>query len=435
MLVGLSGALLVFYWEIDTAVTRDKFRVDHASVNPDFDAMLSVVRKAYPDRLVLSFERYGLSNTESYPFILTKQLPMTSAGPDMSGVKNLARAPALEVFVDPQADRIIGDRGYWTWFRLLRSFHMELFFPETGERIVGALGVVLLTTVIVGAIMWWNESKHRLGHALRLHPSAAKPRLFREIHTVGGIYVTLFLAQQACSGALVADLFPVQTVIRSLFGQSFAWPPSDIGAETVTPITANAARDVALALHPNSDIVQLVFPNALFKYYSIRLYPTDQPKTRFTRQVFIDPKTGKIVLTFDPSGQSFFRRLSGLWMIWIHNGQFFGLPGRLILVATGLMLTLLFPTGLYLWLRKWSLARADTTAGSSGSLEDAFRQDIVQGVHSHCPRSFAAVCLHAPRIPIGGNALVGIPPWCRPRRVTPARLKLVVAATASCARA
>ena len=66
----------------------------------------------------------------------------------------------------------------------------------------------------------------------------------------------------------------------------------------------------------------------------------------------VAPATGSIVRTFDPARQSPARRFFGAWMIWMHNGQFFGLSGRVLLVATGLVLALLFPSGLYVWLRR-----------------------------------------------------------------------------------
>lgn len=354
MLMGLSGALLVFHWEIDSAIARDQVLVDQPVARPDFDAMSAEVQRAYPDRVILSSERHGLSDRESLPFVLTRRLPSTSTGPDFSVVQDLERAPALEVFVDPHTHAILGERRYWTWFRLLHAFHAELFLHGVGERTVGALGLLLLTTVIAGVILWWRESKQRLGRSLRLNWSAPRPRLYRDIHTVGGIYVALLLVVQATSGALVANLFPVQDLIRQLLGSSETAAPSAAPqpAGPTPRITANAARDIALTVHPGSAVVMLVFPNPLSNFYSVRLYPTDQPRTRFTRQVLIDPATGNIVRSFDPALQSLARRFFGQWMIWMHNGQFFGLAGRVLLVATGLILTLLFPSGLYIWLRR-----------------------------------------------------------------------------------
>ncbi|MFO1427361.1 MAG: PepSY-associated TM helix domain-containing protein [Steroidobacteraceae bacterium] len=184
--------------------------------------------------------------------------------------------------------------------------------------------------------------------------SATRPRLYRDIHTVGGIYVTLLLALQAISGALIADLFPVQMLLGRWLGSAENAATTVASMPAVQPprIGANTARDIALGVHPSSTVVLVVFPNSLSNFYSVRLYPTDQPKTRYTRQVLIDPATGSIVRTFDPAQQSPARRFFGAWMIWMHNGQFFGLSGRVLLVATGLVLALLFPSGLYIWLRR-----------------------------------------------------------------------------------
>ncbi|MFO1427360.1 MAG: PepSY-associated TM helix domain-containing protein [Steroidobacteraceae bacterium] len=55
---------------------------------------------------------------------------------------------SARVFVDPRTHAILGQRDYWTWFRLLHSFHSELLVPGAGERTVGALGLPLLASVI-----------------------------------------------------------------------------------------------------------------------------------------------------------------------------------------------------------------------------------------------------------------------------------------------
>jgi len=75
-------------------------------------------------------------------------------------------------------------------------------------------------------------------------------------------------------------------------------------------------------------------------------------KARHTRQVEVSAETGLPFMRFDPdlltTPQAFFN----MWMIWIHNGHFLGMPDRLVVLATGVILSLLFPTGLYIWFRK-----------------------------------------------------------------------------------
>ncbi|MFO1427359.1 MAG: PepSY domain-containing protein [Steroidobacteraceae bacterium] len=62
MLMGISGALLAFYWELDTAIARDLVLVDQTVARPDLDAMAAAVRRAYPDRVILSSERHGMND-------------------------------------------------------------------------------------------------------------------------------------------------------------------------------------------------------------------------------------------------------------------------------------------------------------------------------------------------------------------------------------
>jgi uncharacterized iron-regulated membrane protein len=117
-------------------------------------------------------------------------------------------------------------------------------------------------------------------------------------------------------------------------------------------ISANQARDTALADHPASDVVMIMFPRTGRDQYSVRMYPRDEAKARHTRQIEIDARSGAIIRRIDPDlvpvGQAFMN----LWMIWIHKGQFLGWPGRMIVLCTGLALIAFFPTGLYIWSRK-----------------------------------------------------------------------------------
>ena len=352
MLMGLSGAMLSFAPEIDTQLNRRLVRVERPAGAPDIQAMVKGLRAAYPDRVILSMERYGLAETESYPFRLSA--PLSVAGQSGRGPP----APALEVFVDPATATILGERPYWTWFRVLKSFHQELFVPKRGETVVGVLGLFLLITVVAGLVLWWRQARRRPAAALRIRFKAPAPMFLRDLHIAGGVYVALFLIMQAATGALVVHYIPAKRLIASLTtgAPPRPAPPRQPGAAGA-PVSVNTARDIALAHHPKSSVVQVVFPSPAFDAFSVRLFPTDQPKTQFTRQYLISRSTGRVMMAFDPTFRSPADRLLGSWMVWIHDGNFFGLIGRMILVPTGLMLGLLFPTGLYLYLRRAKMRR------------------------------------------------------------------------------
>jgi uncharacterized iron-regulated membrane protein len=80
----------------------------------------------------------------------------------------------------------------------------------------------------------------------------------------------------------------------------------------------------------------------------------------------IDATTGRIQFVFDPDKIPMPYRVPMAFTIWIHNGQFWGLPGRLIALMTGLTLTVLFPTGFYIWYRQRKSRKAMASRKSTG---------------------------------------------------------------------
>jgi len=362
--VGLSGAILAYYREIDVALNPHLFTPTGADnpQHPDLDAMLASVRAAYPDRFVLSLDRYALSRDETYPFILSAPLPRTAAGLDLSSIGNYEAAADLQVFVDPATAAVVGARSYWTWINWLRDFHRELFLPGAGGRnILGVLGALTFASVVIGSFLWWRDARKHPRRAFVIRPSAPPPRLIRDAHTVLGIYAALVIGWLSLSAALICYETPLRNLADRLLrpehvAQNFqtlvaqadhSAPPTADGI-----VSLNAARDLALTDHPNSEVVLIRMPKSAAARFSFRLYPTDQDVTIYTRQVYIDAGTGRIVGRFDPARQPWTDSLFGVWLIWFHNGTMLGDAGRALNIAAGLILASLFPTGVYIWWKK-----------------------------------------------------------------------------------
>lgn len=358
-LMGLTGLVLVFHNELDGVFNGRLARVDHLTPKPDLDRLAAIVKAKHPDRALLLMERAGVSDYESYPFILSRRLPMTATGPDLSRLGDPDEALDLEVFVDPQDGTILGQRPYHTALRTLMALHEDLLLGKRGQPIVGGLGLLAFLSVVAGVVVWFQQNGKRPAKSLKLNIRAPTPKLMRDIHMVVGVYIALFLGLQTLSGAAINNYFPVSRWVEGLFTASkpvspfAARPPAHEGPG----IGANEARDIALAIHPASDPLYVQFPVAGRPNWSVRLFPRDQSKTRHLRQALITP-TGEVVYTFDPDAIPYPGRIPMAFSIWIHNGQFWGLPGRLIVLLTGLCLTLFFPTGLYLWLRRRRMQRA-----------------------------------------------------------------------------
>jgi uncharacterized iron-regulated membrane protein len=91
----------------------------------------------------------------------------------------------------------------------------------------------------------------------------------------------------------------------------------------------------------------------------IRMYRPGEPGFRFPRtRVWIDQYDGRVLASRDGRNRTAGDALLG-WLHPLHNGEAFGLAGRLIVLLSGLALTLLFVTGILRWRQK---ARARTRA-------------------------------------------------------------------------
>ncbi|RTL25825.1 MAG: PepSY domain-containing protein, partial [Rhodocyclaceae bacterium] len=93
---------------------------------------------------------------------------------------------------------------------------------------------------------------------------------------------------------------------------------------------------------------------------SVRFHQPGEPGRRFPRsKVWLDPSDGHVLAVRDPlresAGDGFLA-----WMHPLHNGEAFGLPGRILACVAGLLPALLFVTG---WLRWRHKVRARSASG------------------------------------------------------------------------
>ncbi|MSO97935.1 MAG: hypothetical protein EXR11_06925 [Rhodospirillaceae bacterium] len=357
--IGASGAILAYYREIDASLNPQLFAAQNAPQHPDLDRMLERVHAQQPERFVLYIERYALKRDEAYIFTLTKRLPATSQGLDLSTIGNYDDALDWQVFVDPATGNIIGERSYWTFINFLRDFHREFFAPPSGRKVMGIVAASLFLSAIFGVVLWWRNAKKHLKRALSFRASAAMPRLIHDGHTVLGFYASIFIGWLSLSALMLCyegtlREFSDWALRGGKPAQNFEAAVLEQKPKAISDrmISLNRARDTALTDHPNSDVVLIRMPKSPAGKISFRLYPTDEDLTLYTRQVYIDASSGEISGRFDPKRQPWTDSLFGLWLIWFHNGTMLGDVGRVFNIFAGIVLASLFPTGIYIWWKK-----------------------------------------------------------------------------------
>ncbi|HEU4687144.1 MAG TPA: PepSY-associated TM helix domain-containing protein, partial [Vicinamibacterales bacterium] len=93
-------------------------------------------------------------------------------------------------------------------------------------------------------------------------------------------------------------------------------------------------------------------------YYQLRFLAPDDIVDAGTRRVYISGRDGAVLGRIDElrgTAADFFR----IWQFPLHSGQGFGLPGRIVICAAGLLPLLFAFTGVWLWRRRVK-SRRDT---------------------------------------------------------------------------
>lgn len=128
--------------------------------------------------------------------------------------------------------------------------------------------------------------------------------------------------------------------------------PGGLLPEGVPALSLDEAMTIARGELPQGEVRWIETPGQAGRPIAIRMHVAEDPGYRFPHsQVWVDPGTGSVLATRDyrrnSSGDSFMD-----WMHPLHNGEAFGLTGRILACIGGLIPTVLLVTGWLRWQHK-----------------------------------------------------------------------------------
>ena len=329
VVIGLTGAALVFREEIDRALNPHLLRVAPAAARAPLQAALDAVTRAYP----------GESPTRI-------RMPRT---PDGTLEVWLGAEPARYAYVDPYRGTLLGARRPTEFLTgALFLVHTRLLAGEAGHLAAGACGLVLVLLGVSGLVVWW-PGRGRLRAATTVAWGASRKRVVYDLHRSVGFYTSGFLVLAGVTGASL--------VFHEAFQGAIYWAARTPAAPPAPRATSPAAR-AALPLdslvaaaeraQPGGTISYLYLPTAPGQTFRVRqrLAPELHPNGKSF--VHLDPPTGAVLAVEDgaaaPVGA---RAYSALYPL--HIGIVGGLLTRLVAVAVGLTPALFFVTGVAMW--------------------------------------------------------------------------------------
>lgn len=342
--LGLSGSFLAFYPEIDRALNADWVTPQSRGTPVSMQRVLDSAQRAMPDRFLHSvFPPDGPRDVHHVWF--------TPSAEDQSRM--------WEVLVDPNDARVLGQREAVPTIDFSRrniantvyTLHLNLFMGDLGNTVVGLVGLVALASSFSGLVLWWPRDARGWQRALTVKRGTRGVRLHFDLHRVSAIYSVVVLVIVLATG--VTLIFGSET--RSILGlvSPVRQPPAPMHAETnASSVDADQVLARATTEVPGGRVRCLWLPGASGSAWRVT---STEP-----RGIVWAGGRSELWLRTDDASVIESRRHDDAsaaetylaWQVPLHNGRAFGLAGRWIVCALGVVPLLLAVTGVLIWWRK-----------------------------------------------------------------------------------
>jgi uncharacterized iron-regulated membrane protein len=353
-LMAVTGSVIVFYDEADTAL------------NPDLRTVSPSAVPLPPGRIVAAAEAHRAGAHAS--FVNLPDSPTESAQVFLRARKdsNAEITPGTYVMVDPYSGIVLGERifGAFTPDRrhlmdMIYQLHIDLML---GDWMVWFLGLVALFWTLdhIAALVLSFPVAAKWVQSFRIRRHAKGHKFVFDLHRATGLW-----------------FFPV-TLVLAFSGLYLNWHEEVIAAvETVSPVTHrynehapyldaplysppvgyNAAVSTAAARAGKPVDMIRYFPwQAL---YIARAFDDRDIDPYGRRMIAVNATTGAIMDDYHAASGT----AGDIFLVWqypLHSGKAFGWPGRIVIFLSGIVVTGFCITGILLWWRKRKARTART---------------------------------------------------------------------------
>ena len=357
LIVGLTGSILVFWQEIDAQLNPTWHYVEAtpegSKAYQPLQSLVNAADKTVPEKAKRSLIYYPRDKAVAFWFFY--ELP--------TGQED--KSDTLNVFVNPYTGKVIGTR---VWAKAdsvfsgcLMNFIFQLHYSllldwDSGSWIVGFIGIFAFFSLLTGLIVWWPLT-HKWKQALSIKPRACTERFNHDLHKTVGIYLSIVMLAVLISG------------VYFNFGDQFRWLVDrfsvTISLEQIksdfinhaTPIILDEALAKADAAHPEGKLYWFSLPSDTTGTYVFTKHVKFGGVFMGRKQIVVDQYSGQIRHVAEPlagkAGDVFLQ-----WQWPLHSGQALRMPGRILVLLSGIACAVLFVTGVIRWLQKRNAQRS-----------------------------------------------------------------------------
>jgi uncharacterized iron-regulated membrane protein len=335
----------VFYNELDRHLNPQIQVVQAAAEPPSMQAVQQQLQQAYPQRL--GAWRVELPLTPSTPLAARYYQPEEKVGRFFAPLMLTLEPSTLQI----TSQRFWGDY-LMTW---LFDLHYTLLLEDRGRQWVGWIGLFMSVSLACGVYLWWPSSR-RLWPALKPQLRPGVVRATYDAHALTGVYTCVLLLVLCLTGVALAWPQTTQTVLGTSPTVQRRAPA--VGEAAVgRPLDLDAGLALARQQFPQAEPRWVELPARGQAILSVRLHQPQEPGRRFPQtQVWVDLAIGQVVAVNNPFARGAGYQIQA-WLHPLHNGEAFGLVGRVLACVCGLVPLVLLVSGYVRWRHK-SRARA-----------------------------------------------------------------------------
>jgi uncharacterized iron-regulated membrane protein len=148
LILGLSGAMLVYYQDVDRWLNKDILRVVPGQQHLPLDTLFNIVRARHPEAGSAGILRFPESQTDCYSFRLYGLSPRKTIYYNWD---------LYQVDINPYNGKILREGYYRNAVGLLHwifTFHYSLHMGTPGMLVITLAGLLLFTNIITGIIIY-----------------------------------------------------------------------------------------------------------------------------------------------------------------------------------------------------------------------------------------------------------------------------------------
>ena len=375
-LAGLTGSVIAFQDELDSWLNPQLYRTASAGAPLAVDELVEKIEHADARLRVRGF---SLRPEPGHALVVGVEPALDSRSGEPFALD------FDEIFVDPVDARVLGRREWGVCclqrerlIPFLYSLHYSLHLPgRTGVIIMGIVAlawavdcfVAFALTLPRGGPFW-----RRWRAAWRIERGASRYRLYHDTHQASGLWAWAILLVIAVSGLAMNLPDQVFRPALALFSKLTPTPLEQGRAQLSTIGERRIGFGAAIA--SARDIAQKhgwpTQPSYVFYARTERAYGVgfvregEDPETGLGASwVYVNHHDSRLLAT-ELMGSGSAGDVFAQAQFPLHSGRLLGLPGRILISATGLIVAVLSVTGVYIWAVKRA-ARERATAISPRS--------------------------------------------------------------------